>query len=222
MSQLRDTGGDAGSTPTGHPLRSAPAVVPDGLCVGLLGAAPLVGHGVRAILGSRGHRVHPAASPADLPRASDAVILDVWSLGERALGQVHALVTAGHGPVVCLGPGASPQEWRRLREAGAHSYLSVRLPGAELVRALEDAVVSGEQDTVAAGTGRASVFDRLGCTDRESEILTLIARGLTNKEIATELFLGINTIKTYIRGAYRKVGVSSRTEAVIWALEHGV
>jgi NarL family two-component system response regulator LiaR len=60
-----------------------------------------------------------------------------------------------------------------------------------------------------------------GLSARESEVLTFIARGLSNQEIAARSFLSVNTIKTYIRGAYRKIGVERRSQAVLWALRHG-
>jgi two-component system, NarL family, response regulator LiaR len=57
---------------------------------------------------------------------------------------------------------------------------------------------------------------------REAAALDLIASGLSNDEIARELIVSINSVKTYIRSLYRKIGVSSRTQAVLWAVEHGV
>ena len=60
-----------------------------------------------------------------------------------------------------------------------------------------------------------------GLTDRESEILALITQGKSNHEVAALTFLSINTIKSYIRSAYRKIGANSRTQAVLWGIEHG-
>lgn len=60
-----------------------------------------------------------------------------------------------------------------------------------------------------------------GLTERESEILGFIAQGLSNDEIARTCYLSINTVKTYIRAAYRKAGVATRAQAVAWALRHG-
>jgi NarL family two-component system response regulator LiaR len=61
----------------------------------------------------------------------------------------------------------------------------------------------------------------MGLSARESECLVFIARGLTNQELAERAYLSLNTIKTYIRNAYHKIGVTSRSQAAIWALEHG-
>jgi len=56
---------------------------------------------------------------------------------------------------------------------------------------------------------------------RETQILELIVRGLSNQEIADASYLSINSVKTYIRTAYRKMGVTRRSQAVVWALQHG-
>ena len=60
-----------------------------------------------------------------------------------------------------------------------------------------------------------------GLTNRESEILALITQGKSNEDVAALTFLSKNSIKSYIRSAYRKIGVSSRTQAVLWGVEHG-
>ena len=61
-----------------------------------------------------------------------------------------------------------------------------------------------------------------GLTPRESQIVTGIAAGRTNLQIAQDFHLTLNTVKTYIRTAYRKMGVVSRTQAVVWCLTHGL
>jgi NarL family two-component system response regulator LiaR len=51
--------------------------------------------------------------------------------------------------------------------------------------------------------------------------MALITQGLSNKEIAQRAFLGINSVKTYVRTAYRKINVTSRAQAVLWGVENG-
>nr|WP_227464364.1 LuxR C-terminal-related transcriptional regulator [Nocardioides lijunqiniae] len=58
-------------------------------------------------------------------------------------------------------------------------------------------------------------------SSRETEILSLIVRGLSNQEIADAAYLSINSVKTYIRTAYKKMGVTRRSQAVVWAMQHG-
>jgi DNA-binding NarL/FixJ family response regulator len=58
-------------------------------------------------------------------------------------------------------------------------------------------------------------------TDRESEVLALITQGLSNADVARLTYLSPNTVKSYIRTIYRKIGVASRTQAVLWGVRNG-
>ena len=109
---------------------------------------------------------------------------------------------------------------------GASGYLSKTLPARELVEALE-AIHAGEvvvtptppQPSLVVGLdwpGRSE-----GLTGREAEILALITQGRSNAEVAALTYLSMNSIKSYIRSSYRKIGVNSRTQAVLWGVEHG-
>ncbi len=69
--------------------------------------------------------------------------------------------------------------------------------------------------TVSNGASRAHSL-----TVREGQIVSLIAAGFTNRQIADHSYLSVNTVKTSIRSAYRKMGVSRRTQAVVWAVRH--
>ena len=60
-----------------------------------------------------------------------------------------------------------------------------------------------------------------GLTDREAEVLALITQGKSNADIATLMYLSINTVKSYIRSAYRKIGVSTPGQAILWGVYHG-
>ena len=106
---------------------------------------------------------------------------------------------------------------------GADGYLAKDLPALELVAALEK-VHAGER-IVAVDTGPRSEPRRaraIALTPRETHVVALIAAGVPNKEIARELELSMNTVKSHIRTAYRAMGVTSRTQAVLWAVEHGI
>ena len=71
-------------------------------------------------------------------------------------------------------------------------------------------------EAAAAGSPEPTDGDA-GLSAREVEVLALIAEGLTNQEIADRVFVSINSVKTYIRSAYRKIGVHSRSQAAVWA-----
>jgi NarL family two-component system response regulator LiaR len=109
---------------------------------------------------------------------------------------------------------------------GACGYLSKVLTGPELVAALER-VMSGET-VVFTGACESSVGGAgdwpgrsAGLSSREAEIVALIVQGLSNSEIAGRAYITPNTVKTYIRSAYRKMGVKTRARAVLWGVENG-
>lgn len=108
---------------------------------------------------------------------------------------------------------------------GASAYLSKTLAAPELVEALLR-VHAGEQ-IISSDPGDAPLVGgdwpgrEEGLTAREAEVVALITQGLSNADIADRASLSINSVKTYIRSSYRKMGVTSRTNAVLWGLEHG-
>ena len=60
-----------------------------------------------------------------------------------------------------------------------------------------------------------------GLTNRESQVVARIVDGLSNNEIAAGMHLSLNSVKTYIRSAYKKAGVTNRSLAILWGLGHG-
>ncbi len=112
------------------------------------------------------------------------------------------------------------------RRQGVHGYLAKSLPARHLVDALEavhngETVVSMPRKRVNSTPGLDWPGRGQGLTDRESEILALITQGRSNAEIAALSYLSPNTVKSYIRTIYRKIGAGSRTQAVLWGVNHG-
>jgi DNA-binding NarL/FixJ family response regulator len=109
---------------------------------------------------------------------------------------------------------------------GAAGYLSKVLTGPEVVAALER-IMAGETVVLPghheSSEGAAGDWPgrRTGLTSREAEVIALITQGLSNEEIAARSYLSVNSIKTYIRSAYRKIGVTGRSQAVLWGVENG-
>ncbi|CAI9417743.1 response regulator transcription factor [Nocardioides sp. T2.26MG-1] len=109
---------------------------------------------------------------------------------------------------------------------GARGYLSKVLTGPEIVAALqrvmagEVVVLTGDHETSVGGVGDWPGRST-GLSPREAEILALITQGLSNQEIANRAYLSINSVKTYIRSAYRKIGVTRRSQAVLWGVANG-
>ena len=103
---------------------------------------------------------------------------------------------------------------------GAAGCLSKSLPADDLVEALR-AIAAGRVVVGLVEAEESDELTRAGLSPRELEVLGLISAGLTNKEIADATALSINSIKTYIRAAYRKIGAGSRSQAVLWAVRNG-
>src|ERR1700758_5198166 len=112
------------------------------------------------------------------------------------------------------------------RRHGAHGYLSKTLPARELVAALEavhsgDVVISEVAMRARSAPGLDWPGRGEGLSDREAEILALITHGKSNADVARLTYLSPNTVKSYIRTIYRKLDVSSRTQAVLWGVNPG-
>ncbi|MFJ4095778.1 response regulator [Kitasatospora sp. NPDC089913] len=119
--------------------------------------------------------------------------------------------------------------YRALR-AGADGFLLKRTRPSEIAQAVR-LVAAGESllfpaqiRRLAAGRGNPAArgtMARAALTERESEVLRLVARGLTNAEIAEQLFLGVQTVKTHVSSMLAKLGARDRTQAVVLAYESG-
>ncbi len=122
--------------------------------------------------------------------------------------------------------------------AGAQGYLLKDIQPRDLVQAIREtyrgkaqlhpdiarrlmAVVSGAAPAQAENLAAASQ-DLQGLTEREREVLNLIAQGLNNREIAEKMVISEKTVKTHVSNLLDKLGLEDRTRAAIWALKHGL
>jgi DNA-binding NarL/FixJ family response regulator len=165
----------------------------------------------------------------------DVVLLDVHLPGGGGQAVVTA-IKAEHPQVRFLALSASdaPEDVIAVIRAGARGYVTKTISGAELVDAVRrvaagDAVFSPRLagfvlDAFAAvpGPGRDgpsfdSELDQL--TPREREVLRLIARGYTYREIARELFISVKTVESHVSSVLRKLQLSTRHQLTRWAAE---
>lgn len=183
--------------------------------------------GVERMLAPFGDRIEIVELVSLLPVESpvDVLLYDTYSQ-ERATGPLERVIAETDAKVVLYTWHLEEEVVSEALAKGAHGCLSKALPADELVRAIQEVhsgsvVVSRDPGPDAPITSQAWPGKEHGLSPRESEVLALIAQGLSNQEIADRAYLSINSIKTFIRSCYRKIGVTRRTQAVLWATKHG-
>lgn len=157
----------------------------------------------------------------------DIVLYDSFAQPESDNLEIGKLVqNPTNGRVVVFTWNFHPALIASARELGVRGYLSKGLAASELVAALER--VHAGEFVVSEVPGRVGPTNGLdwpgraeGLTARESEVLALITQGLSNADVAAQTYLSPNTVKSYIRLVYRKIGAESRTQAVLWGVNHG-
>jgi DNA-binding NarL/FixJ family response regulator len=164
----------------------------------------------------------------------DVCLLDVRLKGASGLDLCVELRNRHPGcKVVFLTVYDDEQYLFQALSAGASGYLLKQVEGADLVAHLErvmegeiaiDASLAGRVALSAARLHRGEYWPgaHLGLTQRESEVLGLMVRGLSNRAIAKDLVIGEETIKTHVGAIYRKLDVSDRAQAVAVALREGL
>ena len=185
--------------------------------------------GVAKILDEYRDRVVVAELDTNEPvsEAVDIVLYDAFAQPESDHEQIGELVRNPCArKVVVFTWNFHPDLVASARAQGVRGYLSKALPARDFVAALE--AVHAGQVVVSEVPGRVRPANGLdwpgrgeGLTDRESEILALITQGKDNAEISALTYLSPNTVKSYVRNLYRKIDVSSRTQAVLWGIRHG-
>ncbi|HEY0891140.1 MAG TPA: response regulator transcription factor [Nocardioides sp.] len=190
--------------------------------------------GVRAELEREGDGVvHVVGEAADVDQAvaaiaatpPDVVLLDVHLPGG---GGVEVMRRAPGPRFLALSVSDAAEDVIGTIRGGARGYVTKTITGPELVAAIRrvadgDAVFSPRLagfvlDAFAAAIDVASVdedLDRL--TEREREVMRLIARGYSYKEVAKELYISIKTVETHMSSVLRKLQLSSRHELTRWA-----
>jgi DNA-binding NarL/FixJ family response regulator len=156
---------------------------------------------------------------------------DVHDDGVAAIG---ALRRAGSSaPVLTLTTYDDDEVLAAALRAGAAGFITKAAPAEDLLRAVKE-VASGAAWLEPAVTARVLAAWRApettatagpaaaGLTERETEVLTLVARGASNAEIAQRLVVSEGTVKTHIGRIFTKLGARDRAAAIVWAYDHGL
>ena len=188
----------------------------------------LVVAGVAALLKPFADRVEVVELDSRMPVVSDVdvVLYDTFGQVQGDRVDIDGLLQGSGAKLVVFSWNVQPDVLQRSLDNGAAAYLSKAVSAEELVGLIER-VHRGEsltpEQTAREDAGEFGRWpgEELGLSQRESEVLALITQGLSNQEISQRAYIGVNTVKTYIRTLYRKIGVTRRAQAVAFGIEHG-
>ena len=202
----------------------------------------MVIEGLKAMLASFGDRVEVVGQAVGAERAvgvvahldPDVVLCDVRMQGASGLDLCAELRTQDPGrKVVMLSVYDDEQYLFQALRVGASGYLLKSISSDELVRQLEfvhrgetaiDPSMAARAVDTAARLQRDEFWPgaRQGLTQRESEILSLVVNGLSNKGVANKLVIGDETVKTHVARVLAKLDVENRAQAIVQALKRGL
>ena len=198
--------------------------------------------GLRSVLTEHGYTIVGDAPSGEAAlalierRNPDIVVMDLampGMSGAEATREIRRRFP--HVAVLVMTVSAGEAEVLEALEAGAAGYLLKDSQPDEIVRAVE-AAVSGDAPLsprvarlvvqrarmMPGGGAEAAALAAEELTDREREVLRLLAEGLDNREIAEALFLSPTTVKRHVSSIVTKLGVSNRVQAAIWAVRSGL
>jgi DNA-binding NarL/FixJ family response regulator len=205
----------------GNKVRGKSSVSP--LQLAIVNDYELIVAGIRAMLAPHSNRVGVAELEVDQDpeNAVDVALFDTYGQPGLGLHRVRSLAADERVGAVAV------YTWRltdtsraAAYNAGARGLIAKTLSAEELVGSLE-AVAQGE--VVETGGFRGGVKAQWpgsswGLSARESEVLALVASGLSNRAIAEALFVSENTVRTHPKAVFRKLGVTTRSQAAARAL----
>ena len=185
---------------------------------------PIIRAGIKSLLATHGGAVRVVADSSGGPTA--VVIYDVIGLHLCDGQDLERAVMHHPGRVLALSRALQPGLTARALNLGAVAAIPISADAERLLTVIR-AVVDGHfQDGSAADRANQRECDQLLGRDanlslRERQVLALIVAGDANRDIALGLHLSTNTIKSIIKSAYRKIGATTRAQAVAWGVEHG-
>ena len=148
---------------------------------------------------------------------ADVALFDTFAGRRHALSRAASMVRDGYvDHVVLYTWDATADFLAQAEQAGVSGVILKSVNGERLVQALER-TASGERMGMSHITRSPRSEQTNELSNREKEVLALLALGSTNRQIANELYLSVDTVKSHMRRLYSKLGVSNRTQAALRA-----
>jgi two-component system, NarL family, response regulator LiaR len=159
-------------------------------------------------------------------RKVDVTLLDTYGEADTLTERVRALSEdPSNGVIVVFSFSDQPQAVRLAIDAGAQGFISKAVPRQQIIDGL-NAAARGDRVVLTHRSQHAQIDEAVrwpgrdaGLTERESELLSLLSTGMTNRELGTHLYISENTVKTQLRHLYAKLGVRNRAQAAAVAVE---
>lgn len=157
----------------------------------------------------------------------DILLLDVTMPGPDVVDVVKVLKNQfPNMQVIILSATKRSDQVEDLLKVGVSGYVLKEDSPSELLEAI-DAVVAGDEwfspqitRVLVNAVRRLEVEARVDLTEREKDVLRLMVTGVNNDEIGAQLVISTNTVRNHVRSIFHKLGVNTRVEAVVYALEH--
>jgi DNA-binding NarL/FixJ family response regulator len=190
--------------------------------VAIINDYEIVVRGVAAMLSPYEQRVRviemDAGGEPSMP--VDIALFDTFAGRRHTLARAAEMVRQQQATHVVLYTwDAAPAFVRAAEEVGVSGVVLKTRSADMLVDSIER-VMAGERVGLEAEHSTRPALRVVDLSDRESEVLALIAKGLTNAQIAEELYLSIETVKTYVKRLYAKLDVHNRAQAAVAASSH--
>jgi two-component system, NarL family, response regulator LiaR len=196
--------------------------------VALVNDYMIVLEGLRALLESGGSGID--VLELDIKRGPkrkvDVTLLDTYGEADTLSERVRLLsADSSNGVIVVFSFSDQPQAVRLAIDAGAQGFISKAVPRQQIIDGL-NAAARGDRVVLTHRSQHAQIDEAVrwpgrdaGLTERESELLSLLSTGMTNRELGNHLYISENTVKTQLRHLYAKLGVRNRAQAAALAAE---
>jgi two-component system NarL family response regulator len=198
--------------------------------VALVDDHPVVREGLAAVIGQQPDMSvvseegdGKAALAACLAKRPDVILLDIRLPGMHGVELIEALRKEWpDARILVLSSSEAEEEIYRALKAGASGYLFKKTPSPEILRSIREVARGRSQVPPDVAERLSQRLPRSSLSPREVEVLSRVARGKSNRDIATDLGIAESTVKNHVNNILMKLGVGDRAHAVAVAIQSGV